>query len=81
MDELVLAGTSGSRRDQPIEFNESRKEADAMFARVLTSVGGRPYQIWPQRVQSGSREKCRLLDNRFSSLLIRGWQPYQGEIA
>lgn len=37
----MLAGTSGSRRDQPIEFKESRKDVEAMSARVLTSAGSR----------------------------------------
>ncbi len=32
VDELVLTGTSGSRRDQPMEFIDSRKEAEAMTA-------------------------------------------------
>lgn len=31
---VVLAGTSGSLRDHPKEFIESRKEFDAMFAEV-----------------------------------------------
>ena len=36
----VLAGTSASRRDQPMELKESRNDADAMFgqdARAATS--------------------------------------------
>ncbi|KAI9814421.1 MAG: hypothetical protein M1827_003277 [Pycnora praestabilis] len=31
VDEDVLTGMSGSRRDQPIEFMESRKDVDAML--------------------------------------------------
>lgn len=41
VEELVLAGTSGSRRDQPIEFKESRKDVEAIFARVPESAGSR----------------------------------------
>lgn len=33
--ELVLAGRSGSLRDQPSEFIELRKELDAMFWSIL----------------------------------------------
>lgn len=29
---MVFAGMSGSRRDQPIEFKESRKDVEAMLA-------------------------------------------------
>lgn len=36
VDELVLAGTSASRRDQPMEFSESRKEVEAIFTEPLT---------------------------------------------
>ena len=31
VDEFVLAGMSGSRRDQPIEFIDSRKDVDVML--------------------------------------------------
>ena len=30
VEELVVAGMSGSRRDQPMEFIESRKDVDAI---------------------------------------------------
>ena len=38
VDILVLAGISGSRLDQPIEFIESRNELDAMLLGSLCCV-------------------------------------------
>lgn len=35
---LVLTGKSGSRRDQPSEFIDSRKDADAMFCGSLGTL-------------------------------------------
>lgn len=46
VDELVLAGTSVSRRDQPMEFSESRKDVEAMFTGPLASVGGGLARLW-----------------------------------
>lgn len=44
--EAVLAGMSGSRRDQPIEFSESRKDVEAIasFCDLLDSVGSSLYR-------------------------------------
>lgn len=38
VDMLVLAGISGSRLDQPIEFIESRNEVEAMLLGSLSSI-------------------------------------------
>ena len=51
MDVLVLAGTSGSRRDHPIEFKESRKDVEAILARALMSAGSRPSLVSSYGVQ------------------------------
>lgn len=42
----VLTGTSGSRRDHPMEFSESRKvvEAIACFCDLLDSLGSSLYR-------------------------------------
>lgn len=40
----VLTGTSASRRDQPMEFNDSRKDVDAMST---DNVGSRPLPSFP----------------------------------
>ncbi len=44
--EAVLTGMSGSLRDHPIEFRESRKDVEAMasFCDLLDSVGSSLYR-------------------------------------
>ena len=50
MDEFVLAGASASRRDQPMEFKESRKDEEAMFAFDLdVFVGSRVFRTHKSR--------------------------------
>lgn len=44
----VLTGTSASRRDQPMEFNDSRKDVEAMST---DSVGTRPLPSFPADIQ------------------------------
>ena len=43
---MVLAGMSGSRRDQPMEFKESRKDVEAILARMICvdTFGSRLYR-------------------------------------
>ena len=43
---MVLAGMSGSRRDQPMEFKESRKDVEAMLACMICddTFGSRLYR-------------------------------------
>ena len=43
---MVFAGMSGSRRDQPMEFKESRKDVEAMLACMICddTFGSRLYR-------------------------------------
>ena len=43
---MVLAGMDGSRRDQPMEFKESRKDVEAILARMICvdTFGSRLYR-------------------------------------
>ena len=43
---MVLAGMSGSLRDQPMEFKESRKDVEAILARMICvdTFGSRLYR-------------------------------------
>ena len=67
---MVLAGMSGSRRDQPMEFKESRKDVEAILACCMIcddTFGSRLYRATllpcsinaPVKVYGQSRDRIR----------------------